>query len=89
MGNRTAGLTATVSRGPGRGPKAAHVELTIFEDVCTGCKICVEVCPTNVLAMKPEPRVVSGLLAYVVDHSACTKCMLCEVNCPDFCITVS
>ena len=53
----------------------------IREAWCKGCRICVEFCPTEVLAMK-------GQVAVVVDIEACTKCGLCEQLCPDFAIQV-
>jgi len=56
-------------------------EVIINEPWCKGCKICVEVCPKNVLAM-------DGIVAKVIDIESCTGCMLCEQLCPDFAIIV-
>ncbi|MEJ2545630.1 MAG: 4Fe-4S binding protein [Calditrichaceae bacterium] len=56
-------------------------EVIINESWCKGCKICVEVCPKNVLEM-------DGIIAKVVDMESCTGCMLCEQLCPDFAIIV-
>ncbi len=56
--------------------------------MCTGCEICVKVCPTDVLHMIDVPQKVEGQLAAVKDINKCTKCMLCELNCPHFAIFV-
>lgn len=56
--------------------------------MCTGCEICVKVCPFDVLHMVSEPTKVEGTLAAVKDINKCTKCMLCELNCPHFAIFV-
>ena len=56
--------------------------ITIYEKLCKGCEICVEFCPTDVLAM-------NGPIVEVVNLEACTACGLCEIRCPDFAITVT
>ena len=48
---------------------------------CKGCEICVTFCPKNVLEME-------GGKVKVARVEDCTKCMLCELRCPDFAITV-
>ncbi len=56
-------------------------EVTINQAWCKSCKICVEVCPKDVLEMEEfYPRV-----AY---PDKCIGCKLCETLCPDFAITV-
>lgn len=56
--------------------------ITVFNDLCKGCEICVKVCPQDTLEMR-------GLYAVVKKLDTCTKCMLCELRCPDFAITVA
>lgn len=56
-------------------------EIIIDRARCKGCKICVEFCPTKVLAMR------DGMVV-VVDLEACTACNFCDLRCPDFAITV-
>ena len=48
---------------------------------CKGCGLCVDYCNLGVLEMK-------GTLPQVVDLEKCTRCMQCEVICPDFAIQV-
>jgi len=56
--------------------------VTIHEPWCKGCAICVEFCPEQVLAMERGK-------ARVLAPEKCTACNLCELRCPDFCITVT
>ena len=56
--------------------------IEIVDRLCKGCAICVEFCPTDVLAME------NGV-AVVVNLEACTNCQLCDYRCPDFAITVT
>ncbi|MFQ6093441.1 MAG: ferredoxin family protein [bacterium] len=61
--------------------KKKRARIVVKKEWCKSCRICVEFCPRNVLAMKdgyPE----------VVDLEACTQCQLCELLCPDFAIEV-
>ena len=55
--------------------------IEIKESWCKGCEICVAFCPTNVLAMENGKAVVKDL-------DQCTACMMCELRCPDFAISV-
>ena len=55
--------------------------LELFEEKCTGCGMCVEVCPQGVM------RVDKGLAA-IVDRDACMECSACARNCPEEAITV-
>lgn len=68
--------------------KKEKAVIEISSRLCTGCTICVEVCPTDVLAMEDDASKTSGQIAKVANLPACTKCMLCEIECPDFAITV-
>ncbi len=56
--------------------------ITVTESWCKGCEICVLVCEDHCLRMNGRATV------DVVDAEACTRCMLCEMYCPDFAITV-
>lgn len=59
--------------------KPAVIEVNAYW--CKGCEICVAYCPKNVLEME-------GGKVKVVRPEDCIKCMLCELRCPDFAITV-
>lgn len=62
--------------------------IDVKPQMCTGCEICVKVCPHDVLHMVAAPEKVEGALAAVEDINKCTTCMLCELNCPHFAIFV-
>lgn len=49
--------------------------LRLDTDACTGCGICVTVCPHQVLEL-------SGTKAEIRDFDACMECGACMVNCP-------
>ncbi|MCU0241382.1 MAG: 4Fe-4S binding protein [Vicinamibacteria bacterium] len=49
---------------------------------CKGCGLCIDYCNLGVLKMK-------GVKPEVVAIDKCTRCMQCEVICPDFAIKVT
>lgn len=50
---------------------------------CTGCNVCVEICPLDVLRLDEASG--KAVFPYVRD---CQSCFLCEVECPEDAITV-
>ncbi|MBP1763353.1 MAG: Ferredoxin [Firmicutes bacterium] len=56
--------------------------ITIVENRCKGCNVCVAFCPKQVLALNSMGKV------YVVDQGACIGCGQCELRCPDFAIRI-
>jgi len=58
------------------------VKMSIREEWCKACGICIEFCPKDVFIAnnqgKPIPK----------NIDACIKCELCELRCPDFAIIV-
>jgi len=67
---------AATSKGP-RG------EVILYATWCKGCQICVEFCPTHVLAMDAN-----GNHPIVVAPDKCTACHFCDTHCPDLAIVV-
>jgi NAD-dependent dihydropyrimidine dehydrogenase PreA subunit len=54
--------------------------------LCTGCGICVEHCPLDVLRM--DDRTGKAFFQYIHD---CQGCFLCEVECPSdaiYCMSI-
>lgn len=61
---------------------ARSFTVAINAKYCKGCEICVQVCPTDVLAISEKQK------AEVVAIDKCTGCISCEIYCPDFAIAV-
>lgn len=57
--------------------------IVIYEEDCKSCGLCIDLCPTKVLAYQ-RPL----LKPIVADLDACTACRLCELICPDWAISV-
>lgn len=57
------------------------VSLALSQDKCTGCEICVQVCPHEVFNMQQGKAV-------IVNRDACMECGACSKNCPVSAIAV-
>jgi ferredoxin len=57
------------------------VTLELAEEKCTGCGMCLEVCPHAVFGMNARH-------ARIVDRDACMECGACSRNCPVAAVTV-
>ncbi len=62
------------------GPKGHRHRL--LRHFCKGCRICVEFCPTQTLALDERFRVT------VAHPERCIACRMCELRCPDLAIFV-
>jgi len=49
------------------------------KSACTGCELCLSVCPGNAIHMQADEE---GFRFPVVDDNLCTKCQLCQKKCP-------
>ncbi|MFX0052421.1 MAG: ferredoxin family protein [Candidatus Hermodarchaeota archaeon] len=70
----------------------AHPEyiVTVINEQCDGCKLCVEFCPTNVLEIDMDSYN-SRMLHYavVIKPDECTGCQQCDRICPSVSIFVT
>lgn len=57
------------------------VTLQLDRDKCTGCRMCLEVCPHEVFKM-------NGSHAVIRNRDACMECGACSRNCPFGAISV-
>ncbi len=62
---------------------AEWLKPVIHVKACTTCRICVDTCPVNCLALgepssRPEPRAV----AFLNDEKRCIGCGYCAAECP-------
>jgi len=63
------------------GATGTAFQITIREEWCKGCAICVDFC-------KPEVLKMDGAIPVIVNPDACTGCQQCELLCPDFAIEI-
>jgi 2-oxoglutarate ferredoxin oxidoreductase subunit delta len=63
-----------------------HATVTIDQELCKGCLLCIPVCPPKVLEM--STAVNSKGYRYPLLLDGCTGCELCAKVCPDFCFEV-
>lgn len=57
--------------------------IDVRADGCRGCGICVDLCPTRVLALGPERR------ASAQSPADCIACLSCQYACPSGAIRAS
>ena len=57
-------------------------------DWCKACGLCIEVCPKDVFLWSKDIGKHGVKVPEIKKPSRCTKCMMCEMICPDFAITV-
>lgn len=58
-------------------------KVKIDQDLCTGCGICVAMCPRHILEIDPQSD-----LCLVTDPDKCDQLGGCEFQCPTGAITV-
>lgn len=62
--------------------------ILIDEELCKGCNICVEVCPTNVFELTEQ----INTKGYYVPHPKfienCTGCKICDLICPEMAVVL-
>lgn len=78
----------TVFEGKRKNRPEETVQIGLWQDACKGCGVCVDMCPTKVWRMDERTDKWNGTSVTVDDANKCTKCMLCEMHCPDFAIRI-
>ena len=64
-------------------------KITINDDLCKGCGLCVNACPKNILELEKSRLNAKGYHpVHNVDMDSCIGCAFCAVQCPDSAITV-
>lgn len=64
-------------------------KVTIREEFCKGCGLCVRACPKKIMTLSPTKLNAKGYHpAEVSDQSACTACASCARTCPDVAIEI-
>lgn len=71
-------------------PKTIKVKTgswTVFLDLCKGCGICLEKCPTKALKFGNEKGSTNQPAPHILPDK-CNLCRICQINCPDCAIRV-
>ncbi len=64
-------------------------KITIREDRCKGCGLCVEACPKKILQLSTTVINSKGHYpAQITEPEKCIACAFCATMCPDCVITV-
>lgn len=64
-------------------------KVTVNEDVCKGCGLCVNACPKHIMALDKSHLNRKGYHpARCENEEACIGCAFCATMCPDVAITV-
>lgn len=64
-------------------------KLTIYEETCKGCGLCIRACPKQILRLAEDRLNSKGYQpAEIIDQSICIACAACARNCPDLAIEV-
>ncbi|MCL2121727.1 MAG: 4Fe-4S binding protein [Clostridiales bacterium] len=64
-------------------------KITVNDEYCKGCEMCVLFCPNKIMVLSKEKLNSKGYHpAELSDESKCTGCCICASMCPDIAITV-
>ena len=62
--------------------------ISIHEELCKGCYICIESCPKNIFKISKDLNKKGIYPSVVEDIEECNYCGICEIMCPDQSIVV-
>jgi 2-oxoglutarate ferredoxin oxidoreductase subunit delta len=63
-------------------------KITVNENLCKGCGMCVFACPLKIIALTDEINAKGYHPARCVQPEKCIGCCACAFMCPDVAITV-
>ena len=64
------------------------VNITIDEQYCKGCELCMHYCPKQVLKKSGRRNTKGYVPPMAADPEQCSKCRTCELICPELAITL-
>jgi len=64
-------------------PERFRGKIQYDKDKCTGCRLCIRVCPSEAIEFKPDKKKIKIYLA------RCTFCSQCNDVCPVQCLSMS
>ena len=66
------------------------VKITIQNELCKGCVLCIEACPKKILELDKDTINKKGHHPVrVIDEAKCTACAFCATMCPDCVIKIT
>jgi 2-oxoglutarate ferredoxin oxidoreductase subunit delta len=68
--------------------KKKSFTITINEDYCKGCDICLDFCPSKVFESSDQINPRGYYQPLILAKENCTGCKLCELLCPELAIVV-
>lgn len=63
-------------------------KVNVLEKYCKSCGLCVDVCPTKILAIGDKANDKGYFTVICQDQEKCISCALCATVCPDVAIEV-
>ena len=66
--------------------KIEHIEIS--GNLCKGCDICIEFCPTDVFDRSDKLNRRGYYIPVVARMEDCTVCRLCDLMCPEMAIII-
>ncbi len=64
-------------------------KVTVNEDRCKGCGLCVGACPKQIVALdESKLNELGHHPAHIIDPDKCIGCAFCATMCPDCVLTV-
>jgi 2-oxoglutarate ferredoxin oxidoreductase subunit delta len=76
------------TRRKNRKPSAKKHTIYFLNAFCKACGLCVDVCPSGVLALQDAPENKWGTTIKSSFTEYCIGCRKCEMQCPDFAVFV-
>ena len=64
------------------------IKIQIEPEYCKGCGLCIYYCSKAVLRASDTPNSKGYRIVEVRSLENCIACRNCEINCPDFAITI-
>ena len=78
-------MTKIFTRIKKEGPKGDFI---VSPDLCKGCGLCVEKCPSQVLDWSKETGIYGNPIVEAKRIERCTACNICALVCPDAAIDI-